>query len=839
MTSFFDFPFVPLLWRGGCEIIVAMKTSRNEKTIERCSRLSAWALLLAMAAAMADQRAFAGSLAWNQHDGVVWTGPHAVVHVDHGEGQARLLLRFAAEGRDVPLGNPAIIPGEKGGLSLVYHVTMADGGQLEVRRRFDVREFDGGHDLVETMELRPARPIRQDVEVVRPFTICDANASAGAPAACVLPLKNGWVRPYPLGSESLHAEYCLGHSIGGKETPELGLPVVQVDRSGWQAAVCADPRFSAQFTLRQAPKGVFGEVRYRYLASRVPIDGVETRSFGFAVRKAPPPSEPFGRSADAFFWLMLPDVPPGPRWLHEIYMCKYDFLSDGGEGWDRDVAKLAEWLTPEERKHVAMCFHGWYDYIGVYAYDDATGRMKDKWVAMPRTRKVPYTRQKLQEQLRRARELGFRVLLYFGDGPNQDSGAPGYRPQWNLLNDKGESPRYTWEGPDTLGKTYIRNPANPEVVRWYQGYMRALLQDYGPMLDGFVWDETSYIRQGDVTSKPVAGYCARGMLDLVKSLTAQVKACDSQKVFLSSDCIGFPAMAGYPDMKDAVGYAMVADGNYQDTWCLPDPWSYALLPNWRNTSWGCIWASFTHYHWMQWGVEIFGAPVSIANGFGDDCGPAEWTPQQRDEILRLFRKRLAAGPAHLRFMTEDPAKLIAERGPDVVPSDPIPATRPGEVNWALASLGSRATASSEIQGQNARYPASGAIDGSRSHKGWDTGHGWASNGAPLPQWLQAEFPQPRLVSRFIVTTYHAPGESARQHGVVDYTIEAWNEASRQWEAVVRENKGRVLVTRVHALPKPLTIGKFRVVVTRVVPAAGGIARLLQVEAWGAPPDAGK
>jgi hypothetical protein len=148
-------------------------------------------------------------------------------------------------------------------------------------------------------------------------------------------------------------------------------------------------------------------------------------------------------------------------------------------------------------------------------------------------------------------------------------------------------------------------------------------------------------------------------------------------------------------------------------------------------------------------------------------------------------------------------------------------------------------ASSEIQGQNAHYPASGAIDGSRGHKGWDTGHGWASNGAPLPQWLQVEFPQPRLVSRFVVTTYHAPGETARQHGVVDYTIEAWNEASRQWEAVVRENKGRVLVTRVHTLPKPLTIGKFRVVVTRVVPAAGGIARLLQVEAWGAPPDAGK
>jgi hypothetical protein len=520
-------------------------------------------------------------------------------------------------------------------------------------------------------------------------------------------------------------------------------------------------------------------------------------------------------------------------------MVKYDYLSDGGQGWDRDLEKLAEWLTPQERKHVAMCFHGWYDYIGAYAYDEAAGRMKDQWVAMPRTRKVAFTRQRMQEQLRRARELGFRVLLYFGDGPNQDSGAPGYRPEWNLLNDKGESIRPTWEGPDTVGKTYIRNPAIPEVAQWYQGYLKALLKDYGPVVDGFVWDETSYVREGDIMTKPVPGYCARGMLDLIKSLTAQVESCDPQKVFLSSDCVGFPSVAGYPDMKDAVGYAMVADGNYQDTWCIPEAWSYALLPNWRNASWSCIWGAISNYHWMKWGVENFGVPVSITNGFGDDCGPSEWTPEQRDEYLRLFRKRMAAGPAHVRYMTEDPAKLVAERGPDVVPSDPIPTTQPGEVNWALASAGSRATASSELLGQNVRYPANGAIDGSRGYEGWNTGHGWASQALPLPQWLQVEFPQARPVSRFVITTYQSPGESARKHGVSNYRIEAWDESSKQWKTVVQEDKDRVLVTRVHVLPHPITTRKFRVVVTRLVPAAGGIARLLQVEAWGASADGGK
>jgi hypothetical protein len=526
-------------------------------------------------------------------------------------------------------------------------------------------------------------------------------------------------------------------------------------------------------------------------------------------------------------------VPPGPEWLHGIYMISYDYLSDGGEGWLRDAEKLAEWLTPEERSHVALCFHGWYDYLGAYSYDEAAGRMKDEWVAMPRTRKVALTRRKVQDELRKVRELGFRVLWYFGDGLIQDNGAPGYRADWNLVNEKGESNRPTWEGPDTVGKTFIRNPANPEVARWYQGYLAALLKDYGPVVDGFVWDETYYVRQSDIMERPVAGYCARGMLDLVKSLTAQVERYDSRKVFLNADCDGFP---GIPE---TVGYAMVADGNFQDSWCQPDAWAPALIPNWRNVSWSCIWAAFTNFHWMKWGVETFGVPVAISNGYGDDLGPSEWTPEQREEVLGLFRKRAAAGPSHVRFLTEDPAKMIAERGPDVVASDPIPAAGPGEVNWALASAGSRATASSELREKDKNYAAGGAIDGSRSPEGWGSGHGWAGEANRQPQWLEVEFTQPRQVSRFVITTYHSPKQlayrlqdSARKLGVLNYTIEAWDERTQQWTPVVREDRDRALVTRVHSLSQPVTIRKFRVAITRIAMGAAGIPRLLQVEAWG-------
>ena len=59
--------------------------------------------------------------------------------------------------------------------------------------------------------------------------------------------------------------------------------------------------------------------------------------------------------------------------------------------------------------------------------------------------------------------------------------------------------------------------------------------------------------------------------------------------------------------------------------------------------------------------------------------------------------------------------------------------------------------------------------------------------------------------------------------------------SAQWKAVAQENQGRILCTRVRALSQPVITKKFRVVVTRVAPLAGAIARLLQVEAWGTQP----
>jgi hypothetical protein len=659
-----------------------------------------------------------------------------------------------------------------------------------------------------------------DLQIERPMSLRPSAGTAHAEAVC--PLKNGWARAFPLTDQALRSEYRLGHAMTGKETQHLALPVVQISGGRhWQAALLADPAFSTLFELRARGEDIQGSLAYCYAAGRVPIRSAQTRSFGVWLPPADSPVEPFVGALDAFFRLMLPDVPPGPRWLHDIALVHYDYLSDGGLGWDRDVRLLAQWLTPAERRRAALCLHGWYDALGTYCYDAATGRMKDEWLAFGPVRKIRFTQHELKRRLRLAKDLGFRVLLYFGDGLAADSTRPGYHDDWAYRDAQGQRIK-GWQGPDTFGPTYLLNPAHPGVSRWFLGYLDALLKTYGADLDGLVWDETFHARIGQIATRPEPAYCDQAMLALVKELARRVRACDPEKVFLASDCLGSGRREGVP------GYGMVAHGTYQDTGCQAPAWSYGLFPNWRNVLWSCNWRSISDFEDTRWGVETFGVPVAISNGYGDDLGPWEWQPSQRDAILQLFRQRLKH-PARVRFLTVDPQTLLDRRWPPA-PGDPLPAPKPDEVNWALASNGARATASS----QDPRYPANGTIDGVRDDTGWGRGHGWASGaGQSLPQWLQVDFGQLRTVTQLVVISYqHEAGpETATKWGLREYQIQAWDAAAAGWKTVVTQSGGRAGKVRVHDLSPPLHTARLRIHVTRVAPPDGR-ARLLQLEAWG-------
>ena len=403
-----------------------------------------------------------------------------------------------------------------------------------------------------------------------------------------------------------------------------------------------------------------GAIRYRYACDKVPLKDVETRTFGLWLAPPPAAGEPFGKSVDSFFRLMLPDVPPGPQWLHEVAMVYYDYMSDNGQGWEKDVNELGRLLRPEERPRVALCLLGWYDSLGGYCYDDSTGKLRTEWIAArQRTCNLRLTQEEVKRRLRLAKRLGFRVLLYFADGMVQDSKAPiagCYHPEWDYRDAAGN--RITgWQGPDTWGMTYMRNAAHPEVARWYRRYLAALLTAYGPDVDGFVWDETFHMSLGLLAQKPQPAYCDRAMMDLIKALRQRVKAAYPEKVFLASDCVG---------VINSPNYAMMADGTYQDTACRPFAWSYGLFPNWRNTLWSCNWWPVSNFSWTRWGTETLGTPVAISNGWGDDKGPSEWDAKHREAVIALFRKRLAMVP--VRFLTESPAKVLAGvPAPTVVP----------------------------------------------------------------------------------------------------------------------------------------------------------------------------
>jgi hypothetical protein len=72
---------------------------------------------------------------------------------------------------------------------------------------------------------------------------------------------------------------------------------------------------------------------------------------------------------------------------------------------------------------------------------------------------------------------------------------------------------------------------------------------------------------------------------------------------------------------------------------------------------------------------------------------------------------------------------------------------------------------------------------------------------------------------------------AAKWGVLDYRIQAWDEALGGWRTRVTERRDRAMAIRVHLPAKPVVTARFRIVVDRVSPLDGA-ARLLQLETWG-------
>jgi hypothetical protein len=141
----------------------------------------------------------------------------------------------------------------------------------------------------------------------------------------------------------------------------------------------------------------------------------------------------------------LKHIPAAPSWTKEIALTDYDYFSPlppSLNGFEADMDALALKIPIEKRGSVAVCIHGWYGLIGQYtlaSMNDTT--LIDSWIVFPdgadyinKVTKLPMgpinmTKQGVHQRINKAKEYGFRVLLYFADGLNTCEGVPYWQEQ--------------------------------------------------------------------------------------------------------------------------------------------------------------------------------------------------------------------------------------------------------------------------------------------------------------------------------------------------------------------------------------------------------------------------
>ena len=428
----------------------------------------------------------------------------------------------------------------------------------------------------------------------------------------ILPLKSGIL------FEGMVDDVQLGgyRSSGMQEKPvnDLALPLlIAVRAEGKNNAVLTDPFFSSYYEkgfLRWCYPKTVGLEDVTERRTIIEIEGVDNIEQGM----------------ELYYQTILKDVPAGPDWMKDIAMISYDYMSDGGRGWYNDIDVLTSLTAPEDRHKIALCMHGWYDIVGRYCFDPEKGELDEKWTN--RIRGIELSLVDLHERIKYAKEKGYRVLMYFADGVLASRGLPDYVESEAIFGD-------AWNGPDILGGPYYRNILFPRQYDFFRGYAKALFTEFATEVDGFVWDETFYITADNNGTALKPGYMARTQMRLVKEIAAILHSVARDKAFFTSDLI---AGEGHGS-NNVPPYCMMADGTYQDSHSKPEFWSYGIFPNYRNIMWSCNWTAVSTFKHTVFAVENYNTPVVFTNGWGDDKGLAEMTPEEREVFMKLFDYR--------------------------------------------------------------------------------------------------------------------------------------------------------------------------------------------------------
>jgi hypothetical protein len=364
------------------------------------------------------------------------------------------------------------------------------------------------------------------------------------------------------------------------------------------------------------------------------------------------------------FYDAIPEIHPSPSWVHDIQLNYYDDLSayksQVAQGWYKDVQKLAEKIPAEHRGKVVLCLECYYDFVGRYNYDHEKRQLDKEWDAYDfKAHKVPMSLAEVHKRIKFAKDLGFRVVWYFGDGMAFDATSHFFRKDWVIRDQAGQYPaRGFWQWRPGIeaqmpaghapnlheGGTptnYLLDPGNPEVCAWLMGYMEALLKEYGRELDGFVWDETFLVESGWVSmagAEPT--YSDRAYMRLISRLSQLVqerRQVNPDLVFLVSDIGRTP-------------YALVAHGTYQDSACFPQMWPPCLLINYRTCLWSCNWSPVTGDTNNHLAAKMYRLPQGVSNGYRDDQGPSEMPEEILDKVIQRFLTRIKEGGDRPRYL---------------------------------------------------------------------------------------------------------------------------------------------------------------------------------------------
>ena len=566
-----------------------------------------------------------GALAWESAAGRAVRINAPQLTLTHPNDQAKLSLNVTLKDR-VVRGGEAV---------LAYALSLKErgltiSGTIAVKISLPAR---AGEDvLISRMAVTFDQPVMANLETVYSFDV------EGEPARQVgLPERDGYFKIWPMTPEvDGGGKFELGQAAKGPiQCSTLGMPVVGLffGEAEPQLAVAADPYCGSFIQSQPQTPGTRVTVRTTYLGKVVPVRR-EERTVALEFHRT---------GADGTcraFYRTIPEIEPGAPWTQGIHLVYYDYLSQKGEGWFKDLKALADRIPPQHRGRVALCLHGWYDYFQQYAFDHKTGKLLNEWTAFPGTHKVPMSLAEMHRRVKFAKDLGFRVLLYFSDGTNSDSGAPAFCKEY-VLKDKNGKTFPGWKGPDSLGQPLMMDPSVPGLRDWYRDYLKALLNEYGKEVDGFVWDETFYIRTNFI-SYPAdqPSYADRAMMSLVSELTRitqDYRKYNPDLVFLASD-LGLTS------------YALVANGTYQDSAMNEKSWGPSMFANYRNCLWSCNWFPLRHAKENQVAAEKYGLPQGVSNGWEDNCGPSRMPPELLDAVLKQFTKNVESNRQRLRYL---------------------------------------------------------------------------------------------------------------------------------------------------------------------------------------------